>query len=346
MQVGEVLPCETGSSLGTAGDVLCEEGPGPRLWDTSLEPDRHGVQTTHLAENHLLTSLGGDGLSEQLSDLTRVEVVDETPDTTLSPAGQLLVEVDELTHVSVWVVVGALWGSGLAQHVTQECGVSLLLLCHELDQGDVLWSETSSSEVLLGEGCHGVVEGIQLDPLLVEAQSDGLVIEVALHHIAWKRAIGAETTCGSVGCWLRVLQQAIRVVVGGCWVRWQSADARCEDTVGNSAGDSGGTLEWAVSGCTSHIAGSLRSTVQWTGDRGGHSRNLRVWSKHAGDDGEGSGLLARVWGIGIDVAVNIARLIGGIAIAIATATATVTATGTATVCSRSGCCGYCCCCCL
>lgn len=88
VQRREVLPCETGSVLGARADVWSEESPGPRLGDTSLKPDGHRVKTAHLAEDHLLTSLGGNGLRKELTDLTRVEVVDETPDTRLTPASK------------------------------------------------------------------------------------------------------------------------------------------------------------------------------------------------------------------------------------------------------------------
>lgn len=64
------------------------------------------METAHLAERHLLTGLGGNGLSKELTDLTRIEVVDETPDTRLTPAGKALVEVDEFANSGEGVVVG------------------------------------------------------------------------------------------------------------------------------------------------------------------------------------------------------------------------------------------------
>jgi len=114
---GEVLPCETGGVGRARRDVGSEERPGPRLRNTGLEPDGHGEETAHLAESHLLTSLGGNGLSEELTNLTAVKVVDETPNTRLTVAGKLLVEVEELTDSGVRVVVGALRGSGVTEHV-------------------------------------------------------------------------------------------------------------------------------------------------------------------------------------------------------------------------------------
>jgi hypothetical protein len=57
------------------------------LRDAGFEPDWHRVQAGELAENHLLSGLGGDGLREQLADFAGVEVVDETPDAGFAPAG-------------------------------------------------------------------------------------------------------------------------------------------------------------------------------------------------------------------------------------------------------------------
>ena len=117
MQSGEVLPCEAGGVLGTRADVRSKVCPSPGLRNTSLKPDRHGVETEHLAERHLLTSLRGDGLSKELTNLTGVEVVDETPDTRLAPTSELLVKVDKLTNCAEGVVVGALRSSCLTKHV-------------------------------------------------------------------------------------------------------------------------------------------------------------------------------------------------------------------------------------
>jgi len=59
-----------------------------------------------LAEAHLLASLSCDRLSEQLTDLAGVEVVDETPDTRLTPAGKTLAEVDVLADGSKRIIIG------------------------------------------------------------------------------------------------------------------------------------------------------------------------------------------------------------------------------------------------
>jgi len=44
----------------------------------------------------LLAGLSGNGLSKELGNLAGVEVVDEAPDTRLTPAGKTLVEVNVL----------------------------------------------------------------------------------------------------------------------------------------------------------------------------------------------------------------------------------------------------------
>ena len=133
VQRREVLPCEAGSALRARADVRGKESPGPRLRDTSLEPDGHGVKTAELAEDHLLASLSGDGLGKELANLARVEVVDETPDTRLTPAGKDLVEVNKLAHVGVRVVVSALRRGSVSKHVGKKGGVTLFLLGHEGD---------------------------------------------------------------------------------------------------------------------------------------------------------------------------------------------------------------------
>lgn len=68
-------------------------------------------------------------------------------------------------------------------HVGEQCSVSLLLLSHELDEGDVFLGQASGEEVFLGERGDAVVEGVKLDPFLIEAQHDGFVVEVALNHV-------------------------------------------------------------------------------------------------------------------------------------------------------------------
>jgi hypothetical protein len=221
VQSREVLPCETSGVLRARADVGSKVGPLPRLGNTGLEPDRLGVETKHLAERDLLTSLGGDGLGEEVGDLAGVHVGEETPDTRLAPAGDLHVEVDELANSAVGVVVGALGRSSLAEHVGEEGGVTSLLDSHESDVGAVLSSKTSVEEVLLGEDSKTVVEQVKLDPLLVETKGDGLVIEVAVHHVAGLSAVGTGTSSGHVRDGHGILGLAVGVVVSGGGVRWQ-----------------------------------------------------------------------------------------------------------------------------
>lgn len=131
-----------------------------------LEPYIHRSKTAHLAEDLLLASLGGNGLSQQLGNLTRVEMVDKPPDTGLAETSQALHEVEPLSNGVVWVVIDALLGCSLAQHVGQEGGMSAFLVGHELNERHVLGSETSLEEFGLGEAGETVVEEIELDPFL------------------------------------------------------------------------------------------------------------------------------------------------------------------------------------
>ena len=76
-------------------------------------------------------------------------MVDETPNTRLTPSGENLLEVNELANITVWVVLGALWSRSLAEHVRQLSDMALLLLSHELDEGHVFQPEASGGEVFL-----------------------------------------------------------------------------------------------------------------------------------------------------------------------------------------------------
>lgn len=285
VQSREVLPCETSGVLGARADVRSEESPGPRLGNTGLEPDGHRVETAHLAENHLLASLGSDGLSKELTNLAGVEVVDEAPDTRLTPAGKDLVEVDELTDVGEGVVVGALGRCGVSEHIGQESGVALLLLSHEGDQGAVLSSKTSSEEVLLGEDGKTVVEQIKLNPLLVETKGDGLVVEITLDHVARLRAVGTKATSRGVIDRLRLSELAVLVVVGGGGVGRQHRDGRVHDGSVDSASGGGLTIVGTVARLASHNGTALRaSSGGASGHRGGES------------SGDGGGIVERLRG--------------------------------------------------
>lgn len=61
----EVLPGQTGLVGRARADVWSEQCPRPGLGDANLEPDRHGEEAFELAEDHLLASLGGDGLRQK-----------------------------------------------------------------------------------------------------------------------------------------------------------------------------------------------------------------------------------------------------------------------------------------
>lgn len=61
------------------------------------------MQTAHLAENHLLARLGGDGLSEQLSNFAAIKMIDKSPDSALTITGELLVEIHELADLGIHV---------------------------------------------------------------------------------------------------------------------------------------------------------------------------------------------------------------------------------------------------
>lgn len=190
----EVLPCQAGRILGARADVGCEISPGPRLGNASLKPDRHRVEAEHLAEGYLLASFRGNGLREELGDLAAVQVVDEAPNTRLSPAGKLLVEIYELANSREWVVVRALGRGSLAQHVAEEGGVARLLDGHEGDIRAILSSKTLSKEIFLREDGETVVEQIELNPFLVQTKLDRLEIEVAIYHVARLGAIGTKAT--------------------------------------------------------------------------------------------------------------------------------------------------------
>jgi hypothetical protein len=149
------------------------------------------VGTRELPEDHLLSSLGGDGLEQILGSGTRVEVWKEsidtgfTPDVSASdrydlPSGQTLAKVNKLPDRLKVVSVFALLGGGsttVELHVADQGGVSDFLVGHELNEGDVIGVQSRFGKLLWGESCYGIVEEIQLDPLLVECQVQGLKVD-------------------------------------------------------------------------------------------------------------------------------------------------------------------------
>lgn len=73
-------------------------------------------------------------------------MIDETPDTGLSETSHALVEVQPFPDSVVWVVVDALLGCRLAEHVGQKGGMSAFLIGHELDEGHLFGSNTGLEE--------------------------------------------------------------------------------------------------------------------------------------------------------------------------------------------------------
>jgi len=52
-----------------------------------------------------------------------------------------------------------------------------LLVGHELDQRDLIGVDAGIGELLLGESSDTVVEQVELDPLLVQANEEGLEVD-------------------------------------------------------------------------------------------------------------------------------------------------------------------------
>lgn len=73
-------------------------------------------------------------------------MIDETPDTGLSETSHALVEVEPFPDGVVWVVVDALLGCRLAEHVGQKGRMSSFLIGHKLDQRHLFGSDTGLEE--------------------------------------------------------------------------------------------------------------------------------------------------------------------------------------------------------
>jgi hypothetical protein len=153
-----------------------------------------------LPESHLLTSLGGDGLQEQLSSGTRVEGGEETVNSRLSKSSEDGAELDELGDgvevVGVRALLGTCRGSycdqnrvegrgakgsqltSTLQNVRDQVGVSDLLLGHEADELSLLGVNTLGVELGVREPGETVVEEVELDPLLVQGQVETLEVKV------------------------------------------------------------------------------------------------------------------------------------------------------------------------
>lgn len=152
------------------------------------------METQHLAESHLLTSLDRLSLNQQSSNLSAVQVGDEPPVAALTPPCKLDIEVNELTSSGEGVVVDTLLGCRLTEHVSEKGSMIDLLSRHKGNESPVLSSQASIDEVLVRELGKAVVEEIKLNVFLVQAEVDGLEVEVALHHVSRKRAVNALST--------------------------------------------------------------------------------------------------------------------------------------------------------
>ena len=131
-----------------------------------LEPDIHWGKTAHLAEDHLLTGLGSNGLGQELANFPRIEMINETPNTGLPEASQTRHEVEPFTDGGVWIIVDTLLGCSLSEHIGQEGGVSGFLVSHKFDERHVLGIETGLEELSFGEAGEAIVEEVQLNPFL------------------------------------------------------------------------------------------------------------------------------------------------------------------------------------
>ena len=104
----EVLPGQTGLVGWARADVRGQQGPAPRLRDPDFEPDRHRKEAVKLTEDQLLPGFGRDGLQQQLSCFSGIEMVEETVHARFAKASELLTEVDELSHGGVGIIIRAL----------------------------------------------------------------------------------------------------------------------------------------------------------------------------------------------------------------------------------------------
>lgn len=126
--------------------------------------------------------------------------------------GVLLAEVDELTDIFEWILVGALFGSvrysiqmlttsqcttsswrRTTQHIRNELRVAHFLISHELNQELVDIPNARRLKLLLRELRKPVVEEIQLDELLVEREVERLEVEVAEGFVDGRRVGRGDT---------------------------------------------------------------------------------------------------------------------------------------------------------
>ena len=147
----------------------------------------HCWSSGKLSESHLLACLGRDRLGQEGSRWPGVELAQETPNTRLSPSGELLVEVHIASNISegTSVVVGTLLCGSRSEDVGQELGMSSLLVCHELEQATLIGVDTGVLKLCHGECLQTIVEEIELDPLLVETQVERGIVEIRNGSVAW-----------------------------------------------------------------------------------------------------------------------------------------------------------------
>jgi len=106
-------------------------------------------------------------------------VRDETIDSRLAPPSQALAEIDKVPDgVEVVRVLASLCASSstVGEDVAEQDGVADFLVGHEVDQGDIVWSESGGGELLHGESGDTVVEQVELDPFLVQRKIERLEV--------------------------------------------------------------------------------------------------------------------------------------------------------------------------
>jgi len=90
------------------------------------------------------------------------------------------------------------------------------------------------------------MEEIELDPFLVQAQENRLVVKVGLNAIDGLGAISSQTTSWGVRDGLLIVQRAIGIVSQGCGVRWQHWDCGISWSVAESTCRRRSSGEWTV----------------------------------------------------------------------------------------------------
>jgi hypothetical protein len=90
------------------------------------------------------------------------------------------------------------------------------------------------------------MEEIELDPFLVQAQENRLVVKVGLNAIDGLGAIGSQTTSGGIRDGLLIVQRAIGIVSQGCGVWWQHWDCGISWGIAESTRRCGSSREWTV----------------------------------------------------------------------------------------------------